>query len=167
MTLTESEKMISAWLPPRQREALYRCGIPFPEIMEIRLREHAPMTVTWGKDGNNTVCPGGTIDGEGLRNTLARICGGSVHAYDEPLRRGYLTPDGCSGVRVGAAGKVITEHGKILRLQKTGALCIRLPHDVTVTGDDALRLIRTGTLLDGSEGEKPSDAAPRVIPTLF
>lgn len=164
--MTELEEMIAAWLPPRQREALHRCGVPFPEITEIRLRDRAPMSVTWGIAGKNTVCPGGTCGGEELRGILSRVCGGSVHAYDEPLRRGYLSPGGCTGIRVGAAGRVIAEQGRLLRLQRVGMLCIRVPHEIPVSGGDALRLIRTGTT-EQVTGDVPPPAAPRVLPTLF
>ncbi|MGM9624796.1 MAG: hypothetical protein ACI3XM_03715, partial [Eubacteriales bacterium] len=117
--------------------------VPLSDQTEIRLRAHGCASVTYtDAEGvtRNHAYPSVRIDEDGLREVLARLCSGSVHAYDEALRRGYFSPADFPGVRIGAAGRVLCEHGTIVRLQKIGVLCIRLPHAYTVSAAEAMRI---------------------------
>lgn len=117
--------------------------VPLSDQTEIRLRTHGCASVTYtDAEGvtRNHAYPSVRVDEDELRDVLARLCSGSVHAYDEALRRGYFSPADFPGVRVGAAGRVLCAHGEIVRLQKIGVLCIRLPHAYTVSAADAMRI---------------------------
>lgn len=131
---------------PAAFKAVYaRLPPPVPEnrMTEIRLRAHGCASVTYADaDGmmHNHVYPGVTVTEDELRCVLSRFCGGSIHAYDEALRRGYLTPADFPGVRIGIAGRVLCERGQIQRMQRFGSMCIRLPHRWCISATEEARL---------------------------
>ena len=134
-------RTVLSWLPPPLQSALGTISVPPEEWTELRLRVRGCVSVTAGLPGT-----GGTgnwplsdvrLSAEGLREILARICGGSVHAYDAELRRGYLSAG--NGIRVGVCGRALcgADETAVERLRSISSLCIRLPHTVNVRDADA------------------------------
>ncbi len=130
-------------MPESIRGALTRCGAAWEQITEIRLRAGTCSAITYQTDGRTErmPLPAPLLSEEDLRQTLMRLCAGSVHAYDEGLLRGYFSPQILPGVRVGAAGRLLCTDGRPQRLQTLLSLCIRLPHMVSV-GDDVQSRLR-------------------------
>lgn len=159
---------VFSWLPREVVKALSDLPVPREEWTEIRLRAGAPASLTYGERGKNTILDGLAVSEYTLRTVLSAVCGGSVHAYDEELRRGYLTPDGAEGIRVGAAGRVLTNGDTVLRLQRLSSLCIRLPHKPDCDFHEAEMLVRTGrearTVIPPESLSQPGE---HIIPTLF
>ncbi len=106
-------------------------------LSEIRIRAHRLCSVTL--DGKNI--PISVTVGRGeLEETLKKICRGSVYAYSETLREGYVTVDG--GYRVGVAGRAVYEGGYVAGVGELCSLCIRIPHLIRGAGDLAVAVWR-------------------------
>ena len=100
---------------------------------ELRLRRERVQSLTVGKE-NYILSSDGLfvkeaylpqlLSEEELRESVARLCGGSIFAHAEELRRGYVTKGGC---RVGICGKAVTENGLLRGFCEYDALNIRLP----------------------------------------
>lgn len=80
-----------------------------------------------------------------MEEVFLALCDGSVYAHRETLRHGYLALRG--GVRVGVAGRYVTEAGMITGVTDISGLCVRLPHRCPGLGDGVLEeweRLRTG-----------------------
>lgn len=91
------------------------------EIEEIRIRIHRPIEVTMG--GNTIFLPYRVLEEDAVQ-LLNKISHHSIYALEEELRRGYITIAG--GHRVGLAGKVILEAGKVKALRDISSFNIRI-----------------------------------------
>ncbi|MBR5870208.1 MAG: hypothetical protein IKZ09_04160 [Clostridia bacterium] len=136
--------------------AIRGCGVRWEEITDIRLRAGSCSSLSYLRGGQAGHLPfaGLRLCEEALRTVLSRLCAGSVHVYDEGLLRGYFSPQMLPGVRVGAAGRLLSAGSKPERLQNLTSLCIRLPHAVSVSTDVSRYLaavIRGGDV--GNDGD--------------
>jgi stage III sporulation protein AA len=91
------------------------------EIEEIRIRTNRPIEVTMG---GKTIFLPYIINAEDANQLLNKISHHSIYALEEELRRGYITIDG--GHRIGLAGKVILEAGKVKALRDISSFNIRI-----------------------------------------
>lgn len=118
------------------RSALHRLSdTTLEKLTEIRLRAHGITTVTL--DGENLyltdtgLCREPTrcvrISARELEEFLYRFCGGSVYAYEESIKRGFLTR---SGVRIGLCGEAVLQNGQMDGFSALTGLCLRIPHHV-------------------------------------
>ncbi|MFC0297366.1 stage III sporulation protein AA [Geobacillus jurassicus] len=90
-------------------------------IEEIRIRVSRPLEVI--VDGTARLLPYEVTkeDGVHLLNKLSHY---SIYAVEEELKRGFMTIEG--GHRVGLAGKVITEGGKVKAIRDVSSFNIRI-----------------------------------------
>ncbi|MBO5051971.1 MAG: hypothetical protein J6D31_07220 [Clostridia bacterium] len=97
-------------------------------LAELRLRagHHAALLY----DGKNLTLPVACTQEE-IKEVFSSLCGGSLYAHGESLRRGYICAHGC---RVGVAGRAVWEGGQVVGLADVTSLCIRLPHTVPGAG---------------------------------
>lgn len=104
-----------------------------------------------------------TLTEEELKETLSRICGGSLHAYEDCLQQGYLPLPG--GGRAGVCG---TFSGG--RLRRVDALCLRIPRTVRGIGVSlSKRLLASpgeGMLLYSPPGEGKTTLLRDIAATL-
>ncbi len=139
--LTKNTERLISMLPPSVRCELYRLAESYPSfeerLSEIRLRADRLCSLTL--DGKN-MAMSLSLDSEALAQCLHRLCGGSVYAYSDTLREGYVTV--CGGYRVGVAGRAVYEGGYIVGVGEVSSLCIRIPHMVKGAGDFALSVWR-------------------------
>jgi stage III sporulation protein AA len=91
------------------------------EIEEIRIRTNRPIEITMG--GKTMFLPY-LVNTEDANQLLNKISHHSIYALEEELRRGYITIDG--GHRIGLAGKVILEGGKVKALRDISSFNIRI-----------------------------------------
>lgn len=91
------------------------------EIEEIRIRINRPIEVMLG--GKSIFLPYIVLPDDAL-HLLNKISHHSIYALEEELRRGYITIDG--GHRVGLAGKVILEAGKVKAIRDISSFNIRI-----------------------------------------
>lgn len=93
------------------------------EAEEVHLRCGRPSSFTRG--GRNFPLPF-SLRAEELEEVFLTLCAGSVYAHRETLRHGYIALPG--GVRVGVAGRYVTEAGVITGVTDISGLCLRMPH---------------------------------------
>ncbi len=129
----------------RIRGLLQKSGIHQEDLQEIRMRAERPLLVWYEgreyaltEDGRLTREPrqGCRVSQEDLRGTLECISGYSLYAFDEEMKQGFITVSG--GHRVGLAGKIIMESGKIQSIRHISFLNIRLSHQVRGCADRVL-----------------------------
>ncbi|MBQ8173824.1 MAG: stage III sporulation protein AA [Clostridia bacterium] len=102
-------------------------------LEEIRLRagHHAALTF----DGRNCPLPI-VLTKEEVAAAFADMCDRSVYAHAESLRAGYVS---AFGFRVGVAGRIVVEGGRILTVTDVTSLSVRVPHHVPGAGEAAVR----------------------------
>lgn len=115
-------------LPPQICDAILRAGI-FP-IEEIRLRSGRRICLT--SRGGCYLCSA-TVNERELGEIFTRMCGGSIYAFEETLRQGYIPLVG--GIRVGVCGSAACEDGRIIGVHNVTGLMIRIPHAVQAATD--------------------------------
>lgn len=115
-------------------------------LQEIRLRTGRPVFLVKDHTERCIDLKGKIITGPSgawilqvgeLESILNHICHYSLYAYEEELRRGFLTVPG--GHRVGVAGSaVLKENGEILSLKHISGLNIRISHEIKGVADPVL-----------------------------
>ncbi len=128
-------------LPPELTDILgadlAAAGLSSPHLEEIRLRADRYATLTaGGRNIPTRLC----LSADELGRILVRLCGGSLYAYSDSIREGYITLPG--GIRVGIGGHAVCEEGRIIGVSEIDSLCIRLPHRHARVGGTVAHLIR-------------------------
>ena len=147
-----------SYLPPRVAEILLK--YPPDSITEIRLRAARPMTVTT-PEGN--LPTGLSLTEAELADTVTKLCGGSLHAYGEVMKEGFIPLDG--GCRAGICGSL--SGGEVTAVT---SVCLRIPR--TVKGASATlcrRLLSApteGMLLYSPPGEGKTTLLRDMAATL-
>ncbi len=106
-------------------------------VEELRLRAHRRATLTAG--GRNIPTRVMMTERQ-LGGLLVRLCGGSLYAYSDTIREGYMTLP--HGIRVGIAGRAVCEGTRVIGISEIAGLCIRLPHHHERVGGTVCRLLR-------------------------
>src|SRR3954453_23950389 len=91
------------------------------EIEEIRVRVNRPLEIA--ASGVAKFLPY-TVQSEDADHLLNKISHYSIYALEEELKRGYITIEG--GHRVGLAGKVILEEGRVKAIRDVSSFNIRI-----------------------------------------
>lgn len=150
------EREILTCVSPRLGELLRRSvpALPGP-LEEIRIRQDRPLQLIFpggdafvAPDGRLTADPGEAFrpDGEDLQRSFQLMAQGSVYAWEEEVRGGFLTLEG--GHRVGLCGRAVTEAGRIRTLKQVASLNIRIAREVPGAADGLLpHLVRGGRFL--------------------
>lgn len=125
-------------LPAALREIMERLPSSLAEtIEEIRIRQGRPLAIKTGQQecfidrrGNAAAAPGAAyrVSAEDVRKTVQLISQGSLYAFEEEFRQGFLTLPG--GHRVGLAGKAVLEGGALKTMRDIGSLCFRVARAV-------------------------------------
>ncbi len=106
-------------------------------LEELRLRADRYATLTVGGQNLPTRV---MLNAHELGALLVRLCGGSLYAYSDTIRAGYMTLPG--GIRVGIAGRAVCEGERVIGVSEIDSLCIRLPHCHGRVGGTVCRLLR-------------------------
>ncbi len=113
-------------LPPKIKSEI--CDISssyvdfFTRLNEIRLRSFGPCTVTI--DGENMRLAS-SVNGEELRDALSRLCRGSLYAYTDSIRQGYISLP--LGIRVGISGRARYSDMRLVGISTVDTLVYRFP----------------------------------------
>lgn len=144
-------------------------------LEEIRLRAGRPLQILhaqgehWvGADGSLTGRPeqGRTVEPEELEHTFQLMAQGSVYAWADDIRNGFLTLPG--GHRVGLAGRAITAEGRLETLRPVTSLNIRLAREVVGAARDLLpRLCTQGRALSTLILSQPQAGKTTVLRDLI
>ncbi|NLB73379.1 MAG: stage III sporulation protein AA [Firmicutes bacterium] len=126
-------------LPPGLRGAI--AALPkeqLDRVCEIRLRTWRPVMLMAGDDEIDTSPPYVFTEDDALI-TLQLIACGSLYAFEDDLRQGYITI--CGGHRVGLAGRVVLYNGRISTLKDISGFCIRIAHEVLGAADSVMKYL--------------------------
>ena len=130
----ELDESVFSYLPsPLSEELIKRSP---PKVDEIRLRKGEKCAYT--ADGKNHPL-NVSFYGRELDETLKKLCEGSLYAYADTIKQGYVTVR--NGIRVGIGGRAVCENGKILGVYDVSSLCIRIPHGVWDVGSPVCELV--------------------------
>lgn len=115
------------------------------QAVELRLRSQGPLQLVLGDTDTFLDAAGrGVADGQHafqvppqlLADCWQIACRGSVYAWEDETRQGFLTLPG--GHRLGLAGTFSAEDGRVTRLQKVSSLAVRLSRPVIGCADTLL-----------------------------
>jgi len=139
-------KLIYELFPGRLQSTFACLENSLKEIEEIRLRINCPATVLTGgsemfisKDGKLTYDSreGYRMEVDDMGDIVNHICNASPYAYEEEIRRGYITIKG--GHRVGLSGQaVLLENGSVKTIKNITFLNARIAHEVVGAADRLL-----------------------------
>ncbi len=102
-------------------------------LLEIRLRADKLCSLTLGGENRTlSVC----VSAAQIADTVKRLCHGSLYAYAESLKEGYLTT--AYGTRVGLAGRAVRENGRLTGLADVTSLSVRISRNIAGAGDFAV-----------------------------
>lgn len=118
------------------RSILLENEIPFEKLQEIRLRVGKPLIII--SDNMEWVLQK-IVKKEELQETLEYISNYSLYAFENELRQGFITIEG--GHRVGMAGQVLVENGRVKNLKQISSLNIRISHEILHCADPVLPYI--------------------------
>ncbi len=124
-------------LPERARAILGRVS-PASPLLEIRLRAERPMQLVFDGYDRIVYAPSraAVLTLEDCGTLLRRICQGSVYAWEEELRQGFVTLDG--GFRVGVCGRAVAGQAGVERLADVTGFDFRI---VRAVRDCALHVL--------------------------
>ena len=132
----ETLSLLEKFLPPgllREIHALTACRAEGHLLNEIRLRADRPCGLLF---------PSGSLPlttrltHQELSQIFYRLCHGSVYAFRDQVKEGVLSPGG--GIRVGVAGRAVSEGEGVSGVAEIFSLVFRIPHRVPGAGDIAL-----------------------------
>lgn len=107
-----------------------RENINFEQLQEIRLRIGCPLILNIsGKEYILSLY----VTELQVRETLDYISNYSLYAYENELKQGFITIKG--GHRVGMAGQVLIENGRVKNLKYISSLNIRVSHEILGCAD--------------------------------
>ena len=105
--------------------------ILFDHSQEIKLRIGKPLIIIYR--GKERMWKDVIVTKEEIKETLEYISNYSLYAYEHELKQGFITIEG--GHRVGMAGQVIMEEGKIKNLKYISSINLRISHEVKNCAD--------------------------------
>ncbi len=106
-------------------------------IEEIRLRVNKPLIINMmgdyyliNKNGdiNRNSIDGYIVTKKNIEKTFQMICNYSVYAFEEDLKKGFITIKG--GHRVGVSGKAIYNGDKLEKIKEISSLNIRIAREI-------------------------------------
>lgn len=132
-------------MSPALREVLAKVDCKmWDQVEEIRLREDRPLMLNWtggevvlnrkgrvvsAKEAGQACM----VSREDIERTLQLISNCSLYAFEEELRRGYMTVPG--GHRIGLCGKAVVEKGRIKLLHYVSSLNFRIAREIKGGGE--------------------------------
>lgn len=125
--------------PLHRRKQLEELDWREAQLEEIRIRILQPVEFCYGKKSTFV----GTVFTEAdLDEMITYMSRYSLYAFEEELKQGFLTLKG--GFRIGVAGAVQTENGKLVRFTKIRYLNIRIARECIGCAKGVLPYIRKG-----------------------
>ncbi len=115
-------------MPYRISDAIRRMtpSVAGDRCEEIRLRLLKMSTLTLSRGG--TAPLGVYLDRGEMDMTVDKLCGGSLYAHGDTIKKGYISLPG--GIRAGVCGRAAAEKGSIIGVGEINSINIRIPHAV-------------------------------------
>ena len=129
------QKIINV-LPRSIRHVLEKGNLDYKIFQEIKMRIDQPIILTYeGKERmllNDWGRPH-IITKEEMYEFLDYITNYSLYAYEEEMRQGFVTIAG--GHRVGIAGQIVAENGKVKQIKYISSVNVRISHEILGCAD--------------------------------
>lgn len=116
--------------PEILRDIVIEMNVDISHIREIRVRADRPVLVM---DGKREYISKQVLQGIQVSQILAYLGNYSLYAYEDEIRRGFLSLPG--GHRVGLAGRTVLEAGRIKTMTEISSLNLRFAHEVKGCAD--------------------------------
>ena len=127
--VSNKKEQIFRILPERLKrmvdQVMMQEDLDFEQVTEICIRVGKPVCVYLG---GKEVRVNDTAGREELKEIVNYMSRYSPYAFEEEMRKGFLTIEG--GHRVGMAGKAITEQDRVRNLRYVSSVHIRAAHEV-------------------------------------
>lgn len=127
---------VTRFLPLKVRRVIQGMDISYAGLREIRLRLGQPLLLRYrdkelmpGVEGESFY----RVSKEDLQEMLSYISHFSLYAYEEEIRQGFITVEG--GHRIGMAGQVIVEDGRVKNIKYISSIHVRVSHEVLGCAD--------------------------------
>lgn len=92
---------------------------------------------------------GFVISSKDMEESILHICHSSIYAYEEEIRRGYITITG--GHRVGITGQVVlNDNGQVKTIKNISFINIRIAHEVIGAATNVLPYIYQGNRVNNT-----------------
>lgn len=135
-------------LSAKMRRILESSNLNYELLQELRLRMNEPFIIIY--DGKEFfVSESGNLEKHSemayqitagdIKETLEYISSFSLYAYEDEIRQGFITVQG--GHRIGLAGKVILEQGRVKSVKHISFINIRMSHEKKGCGKNILPYI--------------------------
>lgn len=119
---------ILSLLPTRLAMVLRRFVSDWNEIQEIRIRQGQKMAIRYQGRLLFPVGQEREVTAMECKEIVSQMSQYSLYAFEEEVRRGYLTIPG--GHRIGVTGRVVMERGEVKILRHISCLNIRISHEI-------------------------------------
>lgn len=106
------------------------------DLQEIRIREDKPLMVELGKE--EIICKY-TPSKEDLKAIVQRMSNYSIYAFEEEIKKGYITIKG--GHRVGICGRCVMEKDEVKTIRSIASLNIRVCREVIGCSNSIMKFI--------------------------
>lgn len=134
---------------------LEQSNINYEKLIELRLRINEPLILMFSY-GEYFVCEYGgmtqdrkrayRVTGTDIRATIDYVSDYSLYAYEDEVKQGFITVRG--GHRVGLAGQVVLDNGRVKNVKHISFINIRASHQIKGCAEHVLPyLIRDGRVL--------------------
>lgn len=131
MVAAQIEQLIEQYFPLELQQAILYYKNSFFNLQEIRCRVNQPLFLRYTQQQEVLVTA--SVSPEQMQYIISRMTQGSIYAWEEELRRGFLTLPG--GFRVGLVGKGVLEGGTIRTLKQLNGINIRIAREVIGSAD--------------------------------
>ena len=142
-------------LSPCVRYIVNKVNIDFNDLTELRLRINEPLILVFScgeyfvrETGGLTEDNNGSyiVTAADIKYTIDYVSDYSLYAYEDEVRQGFITIRG--GHRVGLAGQVVMDNGRVKSVKHISFINIRLSHQIKGCAMEVLPyIIREGRLM--------------------
>lgn len=126
-------------LPERIRRMIQDSGKQEKELQEIRIRRGRPLVLQYRGEMLTPEAGGQVVSDQEFKEVLSRISKYSLYAFEEEIRRGYLTIPG--GHRIGLLGHTVLEEREVKTMRHISFLNIRISHEIPGSADKLLPFV--------------------------
>lgn len=148
--------VLNRYLNPNIRQALNNREL-LDTAEEIRIRQNKPLVIKKGNENffmkNGNACSINEAfrpQKDEIQDTLSRMCEYSPYAYNDEIRRGFITLEG--GFRVGLAGTAVECKDGISTIKYINSLNIRISRELWGCADKVMKYVYGNTLIISPPG---------------
>ena len=135
-------KEVLPLLPERIRELIDNTVKSEESLQEIRIRRGRPLVLQYRGELFTPECHGQVVSDQEFKEVLSRISRHSLYAFEEEIRKGYLTIPG--GHRIGLSGHAVLENRTVKTMRYISFLNIRISHELPGCADRLMPYVMQG-----------------------